>query len=115
MPKWPSYKVSLTAIFGTGLPFGPPGYERYKDILRTPAYRRVDIGFSKDLLKKDVSKRKPFAQNLQDAWISLEVFNLLNISNTVSYTWIKDVNGIQYAVPNYLTSRRLNLKFVCMF
>ncbi len=116
MPKWPSYKVNLSILFGTALPYGPPDHDRYKDVFRTPAYRRVDIGFSKDLLtNRDRLKKDSFWHNVKDMWISLEVFNLLNINNTISYTWIKDVNNLTYPVPNYLTGRRLNLKFVCKF
>ncbi len=116
MPKWPSYKVNLSVLFGTALPYGPPDHDRYKDILRTPAYRRVDIGFSKDLLtNKQRLKENSIWRNVEDMWISLEVFNLLNINNTISYTWIKDVNNLNYPVPNFLTGRRLNLKFVCKF
>ncbi len=48
-------------------------------------------------------------------WLSLEVFNLLQVNNTVSYIWIKDVNNQQYAVPNYLTPRQLNLKLLVEF
>jgi hypothetical protein len=48
-------------------------------------------------------------------WVSLEVFNLLQISNTVSYLWITDINGREYAVPNYLTPRMFNLKLMTTF
>jgi len=47
--------------------------------------------------------------------VSLEVFNLLQIYNTVSYIWIKDINNRQYAVPNYLTPRLLNIKLTAEF
>ena len=49
------------------------------------------------------------------AWISAEVFNLLDINNTISYLWVSDVGGRQFAVPNYLTRRQLNLKFIFRF
>ncbi len=108
----------LSIFYGTGLPFGPPDFERYKDTLRLPAYRRVDIGFSRDLflgersrLKKDGSDRtKPL-----EGFVALEVFNLLGIRNTINHTWIQDVTGRRYAIPNYLTARRLNLKFAIRF
>ena len=58
LPKNPTYKMQLTMLFGTSLPFGPPGKDRYKDELRSPMYRRVDIGFSKQLIGDDV-KQKP--------------------------------------------------------
>jgi hypothetical protein len=48
-------------------------------------------------------------------WISLEVFNLLQINNTVSYLWVTDINNQQYAVPNYLTPRQFNLKLQATF
>ena len=95
MPSNPDYKVLLSMFFGTGLPYGPPTMERYKDILRTSAYRRVDLGFSKDF---------------KLGYFAIEVFNILGINNTINHTWIEDVNGRVYAIPNYLTGRRLNLK-----
>jgi hypothetical protein len=103
MPNNPEYKVLLSLFFGTGLPYGPPTMNRYQDVLRTPAYRRVDIGFSKELLTSEKHFNK-------SGYISLEVFNILGINNTISHTWIEDVNGRLYAIPNFLTGRRLNLK-----
>jgi hypothetical protein len=113
VPMVPSLKMYLTLYFGSSLPFGPPSYERYKDTLRMPPYRRVDLGFSYDLLKegkqwKEGSKN-PF-RKFKSIWASIEVFNLLQINNTISYLWVKDVTNRTYAVPNYLTSRQLNLK-----
>ena len=81
-----------------------------------PEYRRVDIGFSKQLLGEDRKASKSvLTRHIKNMWVSLEVFNLLQISNTISYLWVKDVNNIQYGVPNYLTPRQLNLKFVAEF
>jgi hypothetical protein len=48
-------------------------------------------------------------------WVSMEVFNLLGISNTISYLWLKDFFNTTYAVPNYLTTRRLNLRLQVNF
>ena len=47
--------------------------------------------------------------------ISLEVFNLLQTYNTISYIWIKDANNREFAVPNYLTPRLLNIKLTADF
>jgi hypothetical protein len=112
LPKWPSYRVHITTLFGSGLPFGPPGSERFKDILRFPSYRRVDIGFSKVIIDEDGPRpeRPRFAKHFKSLWVSLDVFNLLQINNTISYLWVRDVTGRQYAVPNYLTSRQLNFR-----
>lgn len=119
LPKNPTYKMHLSLVFGTGLPFGPPDSDKYKHTLRMPPYRRVDIGFSKQLAghatrKDKVEDRRSF-RFVRNAWISLEVFNLLNINNTVSYIWVTDVEANRYAVPNYLTKRQLNLKLLVDF
>ena len=102
--------------FGTGLPFGPPTHERWKQIFRMPPYRRVDIGFAYQIIKENhhIPKQNLF-HHLKGMFLSLEVFNLLQIDNTVSYTWITDVTNRQYAVPNYLTKRQLNVKLQFKF
>jgi len=117
LPKFPSYKMHLSLIYGTGLPFGPPGRNRYNDILRFPSYRRVDIGFSKTFIDEDHPKkyRLKFANNIKSLWLSLEVFNLLQVSNTVSYLWIADVTNRYYAVPEYLSARTINLRLNVSF
>ncbi len=116
LPNNPSYKMHLCLLFGSRLPFGPPNSERYQDTLRMPPYRRVDIGFSKVLKSesKSLPEHNPF-RFFNSIWITLEVFNLLGINNTISYRWITDIRSHQYAVPNYLTSRRLNIKLIAKF
>lgn len=117
VPKLPQLKMHLNLVFGTGMPFGPPDYVRYKDTLRIPPYRRVDIGFSYLLLgekKKFVGPKNPL-KYFKSIWISFEVFNLLGTNNTLSYLWISDITNRQYAVPNYLTARRINAKIVMKF
>jgi hypothetical protein len=116
LPSNPSYKMSMTFHYGTGLPFGPPSNERYKDTLRIPSYLRVDMGFSKQLLSPETQLgEKSIFRNFKSIWVSLEVFNLLQRNNTLSYLWVTDVSNRQYAVPNYLTSRQLNLKLQMTF
>jgi hypothetical protein len=46
----------------------------------------------------------------RNTWASLEIFNLMEVSNEASKTWLKSIYGQQYAIPNYLTSRRINLR-----
>ncbi len=109
----PTYKVHLNILYGSALPVGPPQEERYKDVFKIPAYRRVDIGFSKDLLEKSGKNRSSLLSSyLNSLIIYAEIFNLLDINNTISYLWIKDVDNNQYAIPNYLTSRQLNLRII---
>ncbi len=115
-PNNPTYKVHLTLLFGSGLPASSPYSDRYDEIFRMPAYRRVDLGFSKVISNTGYSgNSKNFLKAYESIWIGLEVFNLFDINNTISYLWITTVNNLsqvsqQYAVPNYLTSRRLNLR-----
>lgn len=116
MPGFPDLKMHLNLLFGSGVPFGPPGSERYKQILRMPPYRRVDVGFSYQVLRENRElKEKGFGRYLKSVWLSLEVFNLLGTNNTVSYIWVEDVTSRQYAVPNYLTQRQLNLRLIVKF
>jgi hypothetical protein len=115
IPGKPKYKMQLNLIYGTGLPFGPPKGEKFQDILRIPNYRRVDIGFS--AVVKSANKKSTFKllNTFNSIWVSAEVFNLLDINNTVSYLWVADISGREYAVPNYLTSRQLNAKLIFTF
>ncbi len=117
LPMIPSFKVNLKLIFGTGLPFGPSEGERYQQKNRMSPYRRVDLGFSKQLIGESTSFRNPRnpLNYIRNCWISLEVFNLLGVNNVSSYMWVTDVYNIQYAVPNYLTNRQLNLKLILEF
>jgi len=116
LPKLPALKFNLNMQFGSGLPFGPPTHLRWQQILRMPPYRRVDAGFAYNIIKQDREiKRKNVFNNLKEMWVFLEVFNLLQIQNTVSYTWVQDVTGNRYAVPNYLTNRQVNLRLQVKF
>ncbi len=116
IPGFPTWKMNLTMVYGTGLPYGPPNSPRKDQTLRIPAYRRVDIGLSKQIIGAETkfSKKNPF-RAFNSMWISLEIFNLLQISNTVSYQWITDINNKQWPVPNYLTPRMFNLKLLASF
>ena len=117
--KWSNMKVNINVLVASRLPYGPPGNKRYSDTLRSSFYKRVDIGFCKDLINNETDrskfKEKSIFNEIEALWIAFEVFNLLDISNTTNYTWIRDVSGRQYSIPSFLTSRRLNLKLVARF
>lgn len=116
VPFIPSFKVNLKLVFGTGLPFGAPHSERYQQTRRMSSYRRVDIGFSKQLISEKTSfKKNNPLRFVRNCWLNLEVFNLLGINNVSSYMWVTDIYNIQYAVPNYLTPRQINLKLIAEF
>lgn len=114
--KNPKLRMNLNLVYGSGLPFGVPDQNRYNDIYRMPSYRRVDLGINRVLIAEDSKERDNFwKKNIQSAWVGLEVFNLLGVNNTISYIWIEDVSANRYAVPNYLTNRRVNIKFMARF
>lgn len=116
LPVLPDCKMNLGLIFGSGLPFGPPTHERYKATFRMPPYRRVDIGFSYQIIKADkpLPKSNPF-HFMKSLWAGIEVYNLLQIQNTLSYYWVEDVTGRSYAIPNYLTNRQLSARMIVHF
>jgi len=118
LPRNKNFKVHINGVFSSGLPFGPPYQPPYADTLRLPSYKRVDIGFSA-LLLDGAKKERPahsFFRGIKSIWGSFEVFNLLDIQNTLSYTWIQDQSsGKIFAVPNRLTPRLFNVKIIANF
>ena len=116
-PKFPKLKFSLRGIFSDGLPTTAPRTTRDQGYFRTPAYKRVDVGLSYALLSPPAEgqPREGIRRYLKSVWLGLDVFNLLDISNVSSYYWVTDVNEIQYAVPNYLTRRQINVKLTVDF
>jgi hypothetical protein len=115
-PGNPTWKMHLTAFYGSRLPTGPPNSEPFMNVFRIPPYRRIDLGLSKVLINQDHKKyRYKALDSIKDMWLSLEVFNLLGINNTISYLWVANNTGDMFGVPNYLTKRKLNLKLTVKF
>ncbi len=109
-----NFKMHMNLTVGTGLPFGLPDNNIvYRNPYRFAPYHRVDIGFSLLLWDYSWRGRRPnhFLRFSRNTWVSFEVFNLMKVSNEASNTWIKTIYNTQYAIPNYLTGRRLNLRF----
>jgi hypothetical protein len=115
LPRFPNFKVYLNLIFGTGIPFGPPSQKLYGDTLRSPFYQRVDLGCSYLIAGSRGKGKKGVTRYFRSIWIGLEVFNLLQANNVISYNWISDASGTQYAIPNYLTAREVNARLVVNF
>lgn len=113
-PKFPKLKFALRGIFSDGLTMVPPRQSRDVTWFRAPAYKRVDIGLSYQIVgsPKGEQPRKGW---LKDLTIGVDLFNLFDITNVSSYYWITDVNNLQYAVPNYLTRRQFNVRLAMEF
>jgi hypothetical protein len=107
----PSIKVNLRLQVGSGLPFGPPNTLDSRSIFTGEWYRRMDVGFSKQFMGKRIQDN----QYVESFWIGLDVLNVLGVSNTISYSWIEDVNSQTFAVPNSLSARFFNLKGIVTF
>ncbi len=122
LPGNPTYRVHLTGYYGTGLPFSMPNSPRYDIVARMPSYKRVDIGFTKVFKDESNSKNGRLSNVLwlKNLWVGAEIFNLFDFRNTISYLWVHTVSNQsnesgRYAVPNYLTSRRINIKITAKF
>jgi outer membrane receptor protein involved in Fe transport len=115
-PGFPKLKFNLKLIWADGLPFGPPRDEKNRTAFRAPNYRRVDVGAIYSLESGvDRIMDKVLFKWMRSLSFNLEFFNLLGINNVNSYYWITDVTNRQYAVPNYLTGRRINFKIQVNF
>ncbi|MBQ7163126.1 MAG: TonB-dependent receptor, partial [Bacteroidales bacterium] len=110
LPRNPKYSMTLRMVWADGLSFGPPSMPKRYAINRMKPYRRLDIGLSRLLVGgEDKLLQKAWLRSVKDIWISLDCFNLLGIDNTNSYYWVRDIAGQEWAIPNYLTGRQLNL------
>jgi hypothetical protein len=116
-PKFPKLKFSLRGIFSDGLTMVAPRITRDVSWFRAPAYKRIDIGLSYQLVGAPTDGVRPynFWRHFKSITLGFDVFNLFDISNVSSYYWVTDVNNIQYAVPNYLTRRQFNIRLAFDF
>ena len=109
-----NFKMYLNLLYGSNLPYNIPGAVKYRNALVIDPYIRIDIGFSALLLDSDRSNRRshnPF-RNFENIWATLEIFNVIDRPNTISYLLIKDFSNTTFTMPNRLTPRLLNFKIV---
>ncbi|HXB29456.1 MAG TPA: carboxypeptidase-like regulatory domain-containing protein [Puia sp.] len=112
-----NFKVYLNLIYGSNLPYSVPGSVKYRDALIIDPYIRADVGFSALLLDNDKANRRshnPF-RKLENIWATLEIFNVINRENTISYLFVKDFSNTTYAMPQRLTPRIINIKLITRF
>ncbi len=114
LPTNKNFKVFLNLLYGSNMPYNIPNAVRYRNAAIIEPYIRCDIGFSALLVDEDRSKRRshsPF-RNFDNIWASLEVFNIIDRANTISFLFIKDFSNTTYLLPNRLTPRLINFKIV---
>lgn len=115
-PGTDRWKMTLKMAFADGLPFGAPHSGLEHHYWRATPYRRVDIGMNYRLLNnEDGHRHNGLGQHLRNVWLGLDCFNIFGLSNVASYLWITDITNQQYAVPNYLTGRMINARFLIEF
>jgi CarboxypepD_reg-like domain/TonB-dependent Receptor Plug Domain len=114
LPTNKNFKMYLNLLYGTNMPYNIPNAVRYRNAATIDPYIRADIGFSALLVDDDRSKRRnhsPF-RNFDNIWASLEIFNVIDRANKISYLFVKDFSNTVYLLPNRLTPRLLNFKIV---
>jgi outer membrane receptor protein involved in Fe transport len=109
----PFLKMNLNLVYNSGLPGGAPNYaDPYDYSGRLRDYKRVDVGFFYVVNSKK-KKRIPIFENLS---IGFEIFNLFDVQNAITMTWVRDVSSkSQFGIPNYMTPRVFNLKMSADF
>lgn len=111
-----NFRVHLNMLYGSNMSYNIPNSVKYRNALIIEPYFRVDIGFSALLLSERSLRRShsPF-RAFDNIWASLEVFNLIDRANTISYQLIKDFANNTFSIPNRLTPRLLNFKVLARF
>ena len=115
LPSLPWWQMSLNFVYGTGFPFSKPFQTDFSVTHRLPSYFRVDWGNSVHLKKIGKLKNAKWLQKIDDVVVGVDVFNLFNYKNVVSYLWVADYDNKYYGVPNYLTARQINVKLTVIF
>ena len=108
------WQMTLKGCIAGGLPFTAPRTGMDKVNFRPAPYRRVDIGMSYRLFNNEDRHNHKW-RYIKNVWLGLDCFNVFGLNNVSSYYWVTDVNNYQYAVPNYLTGRQINARFLVEF
>ena len=118
MPTIPNLKLYLNLVYNTGVPGGSPNNaDPYNFQNRLRDYRRADLGISYIFANAENTHPKGhWLHKFKELSMGFEIFNLFNNQNSITNTWVRDADTQrQFAVPNFLTSRILNLKFNVRF
>ncbi len=117
VPNYPQFKVYLNTIYNTGVPGGSPSYANpYLFQNRLKDYFRTDIGFWYVFKDAENNSNKHWLRKFKDFSIGLELFNLFDVKNSITNTWVRDIaNNQSVGVPNYMSGRLLNVKINVRF
>ena len=115
VPDMPWWYMSLNLVYATGTPIAIPFGNDDGNQLRLPSYYRIDWGNTVHLVYFDKIAKTKLFRYVRDIQVGLDVFNLFNFHNVVSYLWVSDIDNLPRRVPNYLTARQLNFKITVLF
>jgi len=117
VPKMPNLKMNLNLIYNTGLPGGSPSYaDSYQYLQRLRDYKRVDMGMSYVLIDPNNTQKKKLFKNIREMTVGVEIFNVFDVQNSITNTWVRDVyTKQQFGIPNYMTPRVFNIKTTLKF
>lgn len=117
VPSIPNLKLYLNAVYNTGLPGGSPSYvDPYLYQGRLRDYKRADIGFNYVFKDAEIGQDSKWLQGIEQLQIGIEIYNVFNIENAITNTWIRDLSSQKaYAIPNFMTSRTFNMKIALTF
>ena len=111
LPGIPEFQMNLSGHYITGAPFGMPRTERWQQVARMDAYKRIDVGLTRSLVVNGQNLTKfKFLDELKSCNVGVEVFNMLDFDNTSSYFFVADFDNVYRAVPNRLTGMMFNVK-----
>ena len=112
IPNLPNLRMYLNLVYSTGLPGGSPSYaDPYNFQNRLRDYRRADLGISHIFVEeKNTYPEGHWLRGMEEFSVGFEIYNLFNNQNSITNTWVRDVESKQqFAVPNFMTSRILNV------
>lgn len=117
IPKIPNMKMYLNLVYNTGVPGGSPSYASpYSYQNRLTDYKRADVGMSYVIVDSNKKRIKKWQKQFKELSIGLEIFNMFDVQNSITNTWVRDVySKRQYSIPNYLTPRVFNLRLGMRF
>lgn len=117
VPSIPSLKMYLNLVYNTGVPGGSPSYaDPYLYQNRLKDYFRSDIGISYVFVDSQNLPKSKWQEKFKELSAGLELFNMFDVQNTITNTWVKDISSNRYiAIPNYLSGRVLNVKVAMRF
>lgn len=117
VPNLPDLKAYLNLVYNSGVPGGAPAYaDPYSFQNRLRDYRRADLGIL--YVFTDAKKRynTGWLSKFKELTAGLELFNMFDIQNSITNTWVRDVaSKNQFGVPNFLSGRILNFRIGMKF